>query len=672
MEHITTFPHKVVCEENVWIPLPDGTRLAARIWMPEDAPDAPVPAILEYLPYRKRDGTAARDALTHPYFAGHGYAGVRVDIRGNGESDGLMTDEYSQQEMDDALAVIDWLVAQDWCDGNVGMMGISWGGFNGLQVAALKPPALKAIITLCSTDDRFADDIHYSGGCLLNENLGWGSTMLSYSSRPPDPALVGERWREMWRERLENQPLLIDTWLSHQTRDAYWEHGSVCENFSSITAATLIVGGWGDAYSNAIPRLLDGLTCPRKGIIGPWVHKYPHFAIPEPRIGFLQEALRWWDKWLKGVDTGVENDQDLRAYVMDSAPPKTWYTERPGRWVTATTWPAPSQEMETFYLSASQLNRRPSGANEPLEIISPETCGFDGGEYCAIWLGPDLPGDQRRDDNMSLVFDSAQLEAPIDILGAPTLALTVAAGQPFANIAVRLCDVRPDGSVARISHDVMNLRHRDGSAQPTAVVPGEAMDLTIQLDDIGYRIPAGHRLRVAISTAYWPLIWPTPAPVTLTVHLANARLDVPVCTGCAVAAPDDLFAPAQASAAQRLRTIREGGHQRILETDQANGAGTLRIVDDFGESEDLDTGLIAGEIAREVQSIHPDDPLCASMSTHWTQTCSRGDWSIRTEAYASIRSDAENFYIEARVEAFDGDEPFHTKTWSETVLREHV
>ncbi|MGI9386731.1 MAG: CocE/NonD family hydrolase [Methyloligellaceae bacterium] len=669
---MTTFPHKVVCEENVWIPLPDGTRLAARIWMPEGAPNAPVPAILEYLPYRKRDGTAARDTLTHPYLAGHGYAGVRVDIRGNGESDGLMTDEYSQQELDDALAVIDWLVAQDWCDGSIGMMGISWGGFNGLQVAALKPPALKAIITLCSTDDRFADDIHYSGGCLLNENLGWGSTMLSYSSRPPDPALVGDRWRELWRERLENQPLLIDTWLSHQTRDAYWKHGSVCEDFSSITAATLVVGGWGDAYSNAIPRLLDGLNCPRKGSIGPWVHKYPHFAVPEPRIGFLQEALRWWDRWLKGVDTGVENDPDLRAYMMDSVPPKTWYTERPGRWVTASTWPAPSQETETFYLSSGQLGRQPSGVNEPVKITSPETCGFDGGEYCAIWLGPDLPGDQRRDDDKSLVFDSAPLEDSIDILGAPTLALTISADQPFANVAVRLCDVRPDGTVARITHDVMNLRHRDGSAAPSPVVPGEAMSLTFQLDDIGYRVPAGHRLRVAISAAYWPLIWPTPAPVTLTVHLANARLDVPVCAGCTEDAPDDLFAPPQASAAQRLRIIREGGHQRILETDQANGAGTLRIVDDFGESEDLDTGLVTGEIAREVQSIHPDDPLCARMSTHWTQTRSRGDWSIRTEAYASIRSDAENFYVEARVEAFEGDEPFHTKTWNETVRRVHV
>src|ERR1700682_4918728 len=188
---VTEFPREVREIEHVLIPLRDGTRLAARIWLPEDAERDPVPAILEYLPYRKRDGTYDRDALTHPYFAGHGYAGVRVDIRGSGESDGLLSDEYSLREQDDALEVIEWLAAQPWCSGAVGMMGISWGGFNALQVAARRPPALKAIITVYSTDDRYADDIHYKGGCLLNDNLWWGSIMLAYQGRPPDPLLYG-------------------------------------------------------------------------------------------------------------------------------------------------------------------------------------------------------------------------------------------------------------------------------------------------------------------------------------------------------------------------------------------------------------------------------------------------------------------------------------------------
>src|SRR5210317_1476362 len=153
-------PRAVKEIENLYIPLADGVRLAARLWLPEDAEQNPVPALLEYIPYRKRDFMRIRDEPMHRYYAGHGYAAVRVDLRGSGDSDGILEDEYLPREQEDALEVINWLTRQPWCDGNVGMTGISWGGFNALQVAARRPPALKAIITHCSTDDRYTDDIH--------------------------------------------------------------------------------------------------------------------------------------------------------------------------------------------------------------------------------------------------------------------------------------------------------------------------------------------------------------------------------------------------------------------------------------------------------------------------------------------------------------------------------
>jgi pimeloyl-ACP methyl ester carboxylesterase len=264
---VTAFPRPVRCIEHTLIPLRDGTNLAARIWLPEDAEQNKVPAILEYLPYRKRDGTYERDALTHPYLAGHGYAGVRVDIRGSGESDGLLADEYARQEQDDAMEVIAWLAAQPWCTGSVGMMGISWGGFNALQVAARQPPALKAIVTICSTDDRYRDDVHYMGGALLTAKFGWAAFFFSAMCHPPDPALVGDRWKSMWLERLRNVPMFLETWLRHQRRDAYWRHGSVCEDYGAIACPVYAVGGWTDGYTNAIPRLLEHLTVPRKGLI---------------------------------------------------------------------------------------------------------------------------------------------------------------------------------------------------------------------------------------------------------------------------------------------------------------------------------------------------------------------------------------------------------------------
>jgi len=357
MKYVSKFPHKIIEYADMPIIMSDGCRLSARVWMPEDANNNQYPAILEHLPYRKRDGTIVRDQYTHPWLAGHGYVCIRTDMRGNGDSDGLMTDEYTHQEHQDAIEVIEWAANQSWCNGNVGMMGISWGGFNALQVAALAPKPLKAIISLCSTVDRYADDIHYKGGCLLGENFGWSTNMLSYSSRPPDPSLVGENWRKMWMNRLENLELDLSRWLNHQHRDEYWKYGSVCEDYSAIKAAVLSISGWHDGYRNTTNHLIKNLTSPVKGIIGPWIHKYPHYAAPSPAIGFLQEAKRWWDHWLKDIDTGVDKDPDFRAYLMDSVTPKRWMDDRPGRWIVEKNWPSKRSTKKYYiFLKAQHLN----------------------------------------------------------------------------------------------------------------------------------------------------------------------------------------------------------------------------------------------------------------------------------------------------------------------------
>ena len=296
----------------------DGKRLSARLWMPVTAAEARVPALLEYIPYRKNDYTALRDSIRHRYFAGHGYASVRVDMRGSGDSDGLLMDEYVMQEQDDAVEVIAWLARQPWSSGSVGMFGKSWGGFNALQVAARRPPALKSIITICSTDDRYETDIHYLGGChMAADHVSWAAYMLAYNARPPSPAVVGSaRWREIWKERMQSPPYL-EEWMRHQTRDSFWTHGSVCEDFSSIQCSVMAVSGWADGYTDAVFRLLRGLSVERLGIIGPWAHEYPEVALPGPAIGFLQEAIRWWDHWLKGSDTGIMQEAMLRAFIQD-------------------------------------------------------------------------------------------------------------------------------------------------------------------------------------------------------------------------------------------------------------------------------------------------------------------------------------------------------------------
>ncbi len=643
------------------IELADGCQLSARVWMPEDAGDDPVPAILEYLPYRKRDGTAARDALTHPWMAARGYACIRVDMRGNGDSDGLMADEYSEQELADAVEVIEWLAAQPWCAGTVGMMGISWGGFNGLQVAYRQPPALKAVISLCSTVDRYADDIHYKGGCLLNENFGWSSVMWAYSSRPPDPALRAD-WREMWLQRLEHEPFLISTWLRHQRRDAYWEHGSICEDYSRIKAKVLAISGWGDGYLNTVAHLVNNIPG-TKGINGPWIHKYPHFAVPGPRIGFLQQAQRWWDRWLKGIENGAEDDPAYSHYLMGAVTPARSYKARPGMWLAdhAAQWP-----VETWALSPGRLGGE--GAALDTRVASPQHCGLEGGEYYGGSDGPEWPGDQRGDDALSACFDSIPMDKPRDIVGAPVLRLTLSSDQPWGQIAVRLCDVAPDGASSRITWGLLNLTHRDSHADPQALTPGQPVEVAVTLDHIAYRLPAGHRLRVAVSTAYWPMAWPMPQAATVTLHRGALDLSIrPTAVG-----DEWTFPPPDSAPAQQIEELRPAAERKEVTTDMVTGTVTQYVERDAGKRRDLGHGLISGGVAREWWTIHPDDPLSARARTHWTEEVERDDARIRTETHAEMWADATHFHLSGRLLAYENDRLVYEREVTDRIPRDFM
>ena len=663
--------NSVIEEPNVWIPLADGVRLAARIWRPADAEGNPVPAILEYLPYRKRDGTAPRDEKNHPYFAQHGYACVRVDMRGAGESGGLMEDEYTQQEQDDALEVIEWIAAQPWCSGAVGMIGISWGGFNGLQVAARRPAALKAVVSIASTTDRYADDIHYKGGCMLVENFGWSQQMLSYMSRPPDPALVGESWRETWLTRLENMPHLAETWMEHQHRDAYWAHGSICEDWSAIQAPVLIVGGLADGYMNAVMNILDNLEAPRKGILGPWVHLYPNMGLPGPAIGFLQEALRWWDRWLKGEATGVEEDPELRVFRREGVKPSALLKQAKGSWLGIPAWPVPGRTEHVLHLAGRRLVTEEVPDRRELEIAirSDQDVGAFGGEYFA-WIGPDQPDDQRLEDAKSMVWDTVPLDTTLDILGRPVLKARIKVDKPQALIGLRLCDVNPDGSVMRVAYTVFNLSHRNGPEDPRPMPVGEWATVSIPLDNTCHRFLPGHRIRLAASTSYWPMVWPAPAPVELVVDTAATVLQLPELN--AEQAVETAFQePASANPAPAI-VHRVPTMTRTVSHDLSGGMTGVEIHYDTGEDEEPNHGLRTGTIHCERYSIAPDDPLSARMEVNWTQTLSRGDWSVRTETGGSCRTTEEAFLIEADIKAFDGDSLVFEKSWKSSIPRRCV
>ncbi len=675
MRVVEKLPQPIRVVENIFIPLKDGSRVAAKLWIPEDAGKNPVPAVMEYIPYRKRDFTARRDAQTHAYLAGHGYASIRVDCRGGGDSDGLMHDEYLKQEIEDGAEVIGWLSRQPWCTGNVGMFGGSWGGFNSLQVAAIRPPALKAIVTVVSTDDRYADDMHYMGGAVLNDMLSWGQQFFTQRGRPPDPAIVGERWREMWQTRLDAVHPQIADWFTHQRRDAFWKHGSICEDYAAIQCAVYAIGGWVDGYSNAVFRMMKGLSCPKKALVGPWGHGRPHFAYPGPMIGYLQEQLRWWDHWLKGRDTGIMKEPAFKGWMQDSLAPKSFYDVRPGHWVTEPSWPSPNVRDRAYALTPGGLSETAAGAGEVLSIRSPETVGIAGGEWCPFGLGgvgPELPLDQRMDDGGSLVFDSAPLKDKLEILGAPVAELTLSSDKPRANLIVRLSDVRPDGEVLRVTYGVLNLAHRDSHEHPEALLPGKPYKIRLQLNEIAHAFPAGHRVRVAISTAYWPILFPSPDRATLSITTGSSRLALPERPPRDEDAKVPDFQPVEGAPLLPAGTLRPATVVRTLKHDVGSGKIEYRIDRDDGRLLLEHSGTAIETIKANIYRVRDDDPLAAESTVTVSYKMERPEWIIEIRTAVTLTGDATHFRLVTDFDAFEAGKRVHSRSWDNRIKRDLV
>jgi len=684
--------HLIEIHELVWIPLSDGRRLAARLWLPNISGEQPVPAVLEYLPYRRRDGTRGRDDPSHSWMAAQGYACIRVDISGSGDSDGLIEDEYVVREQDDALEIINWLVNQPWCSGSVGMIGISWGGFNGLQVAARQPTALKA---------------------------DWGSIFFTFGGLPPDPAIAGEertseeqardeqvrdeqvrgeqaseeevgeaRWRSLWKQRLESLPLYPRLWLEHQRRDEFWKHGSVIEDYAAIKTPVLAVSGWADGYSNTVFRLVENLTVPCHGIVGPWGHKYPHQGVPGPAMGFLQECCRWWDRWLKDIDNGVDKQPEMRLYLQDAHPPISNSALREGRWLGLKNWNPNELDLQTYRFSGNGLiqavdtpdtykpdaNLPDNNASDTCSIRSPQTTGVAAGEWCAYAMGkiaPELPMDQREDDAGSLTFTTQALAGDLNIVGRTRVHLLIASDKPTANVAVRLNDVRPDGSVTRVSYGVLNLLHRDSHETPEVLTPGEFYNVVVELNEVAQQIPAGHRLRISVSSNYWPMIWPSADSATLTLKPSRCYAELP--TLPADTRLDEVnFDCVKNGAPLKVTTLAAGKETRQLIRDIETGVTTYKINRDDGRSRIDDIGTEIELSKEKVMSIQIDDPLSNTAGINTRLSYSRGPWQVSTESATRMTCDADNFYLEANIRAMDQDEVFFEREYSYIIKRDGI
>ncbi|WP_370414331.1 CocE/NonD family hydrolase [Streptomyces fradiae] len=670
----TDFPHETR-HEDLRIPLPDGTRLYARVWRP--VTDDPVPALLEYLPDRLTDRTAPRDWQRHPWYAGHGYASVRVDVRGHGNSEGLPGDTYDAYdavELADGVAVVRWLAEQPWCTGKVGMFGISRGGTGSLQVAALAPEPLKAIVTVCATDDPYAADVHYRGGSVLAAGLpARAAALLAAVCRPPDPRYAGdgdgdEEWRELWLRRLAAVRPFVHTWLAHQTRDAYWRHGSVLESVredqGAIRAAVLAVGGWLDPRRDTVLRLVEHLPQDRvRGIIGPWSHQYPDRCLPPgPAIGFLQETLRWWDHHLKGVDNDVMAEPLLRSWIGDSHPPATVYEELPGRWVADPAWPSPNVTPVTYAFQGT-----------PVVVDSPQRTGLDAGRLVPRGDDADLPPDQRDEDACSACFDFPVPEDadPVEILGRPTAHLRLMTPAPTGQVVARLCDVAPDGSSTLVTRGMLNLSARYGADRAVEAQVGEWESYVVELDGTGHAFAPGHRVRLAVSSAYWPWIWPQPDAAGFTLDPAGSALTLPV-----RARTDDAVsfeAPEQSEplGVSYPRTLEEPRPARVVVRDVAKGEWRLELDPRPGGTRVHPDGLEYTEEATETYTIAESGPLTARTRADRTIRLHRPElaWDVRIETRSEVSCDADAFVTSDEVICKEGDEVVFHRTWEERIPR---
>lgn len=662
---VTDFPYSVNVIENHWIQLEDGTNLSSRIWLPEVEYGEKVPAILEYIPYRKTDGTRARDEPMHGYFSGHGYAVVRVDMRGSGESDGLLRDEYLKQEQDDAVEVIDWISKQPWCDGNVGMMGKSWGGFNSLQVAARRPPALRAIITVGYTDDRYNNDIHYKGGCLLNDNFWWGNIMLAYQCRPIEPKIVGDRWREDWLKRLEEMPLWPAKWLEHQVRDEYWRHGSVCEDYSAIEVPVFAIDGWADSYTNTVFSLMNGLSVPRKGLIGPWAHVYAHDGVPGPALGFLQEATKWWDKWLKKIDNDTLDCPMIQAYVEDGMKPSAYRPYVEGRWVGIEGYPSKDINYKTMNLTYGKLLENKNEKEEKVLLNTPQNHGLLANEWMGAGVLGESPADQRMDDGMAMTFESEVLTEDLDVLGYPTFEVNLSSDKEKAMLFAQLSEVRQDGSVERVSYGVMNLTHLKSHAEVNLLTPGEVVKAKVKLDCCGHKFAKGNRIRLSLATTFWPMFWNMPEDATLTLDLSTAKFNIPVFTG------EDSVGPNMNPESAPLTPttfLSEGRVDRNIFYDILTDTWTC-VTDGvggvFGEGvyrfDDVDV-TVEHNCKREL-ILSNSDPLSAEYTIYQKMKVGREGWWVDADIEVTQTADKENFYITGFMDVKENEDKVFRKEY---------
>ena len=658
----------VLTIREVMIPMPDGIQLAADLYMPADIPaDEHLPVLLEYTPYRKNDSRGSKYRM-YTYFVKRGYVVARVDIRGTGNSQGrTIPYEYSEVELSDGDAVIAWLAKQDWSNGNVGMFGISWGGFNSIQMAVRKPPALKAFVALMATEDLYQEDVHYMDGIIHID-----SWMMSHDLSNAMPGAPEFRLDEDWlRNRFEVEPSVF-TYMREQRDGSFWDRASTRDKYEQIQIPGYYIGGWYDGYRDSLPRMLEHVKAPVKAMIGPWDHYYPHNAWPAPQVEWRHEAVRWFDQWLKGIDTGILDEPRFAVYVRDWHPPGPGVDEIPGYWRWEEGWPIERSVTKTFYAGQDHgLSSSPS-AQATHSLKYKPSVGLAGGGP-VMWWG-NIPPDQQSMDDYSLIYDSHPLDSPLEILGMPRAILKVSADVSRANWVVRICDVAPDGSVTQVGGAAFNGTHRKSAREPEDLIPGKVFPLEIEMHFTSWVFPKGHRIRFAINNAQWPMLWPTPYQMTTMLAIGGvegARVELPVVPPADRPVPKFKL-PEEGPSLPDYASVDSGnvsGYAEIksIQRDEQNGAafGIATNATSFRYPWGLEH--FEERLEHRTSDLNPAE---TSVIGIYAVAIDLNDRTIRMEQNVVFKSDLKNFHMNFIRRFKVNDETLHEKQWNETFPRD--
>ncbi len=665
--------HENIEIKETWIPMPDGIRLAASLFMPANRKTTTkLPVLLEYLPYRKDENRDGRFAL-FSYFVKQGYIVARVDIRGSGTSEGKLIEyEYTNQEQEDGETVIDWLSKQTWSTGKIGMFGISWGAFNSIHMAMRNPQALKAIIAVQGTDDLYRDDIHFIDGMMHIDSYEIGVDIANILPAPPN-YIIDDAY---FRNRFDTEPWLLK-YKRRQHDGPFWNRASLNSNYSSIKIPAFVIGGWYDGYRDSVPRMLEKLDAPVKGIIGPWAHTWPNQPYPEPGIEWRHEAVRWFDHWLKGKNTGIMDEPRFAVYVRQWYPPGV-VEKVPGFWRWENGWPIKRTRKTTLFARADHTltDTKPAdnkGKTHKLRYVP--TAGVEASGNVNWW--GDFPWDQRGTDAYSLVYDSGPLEQELEILGFPRAILHVSADAPQANWIVRISDIAPDGTVTQVGGAGINGAHRESSEKPGPLVPGRLYKLEFDLHFTSWVFPKGHRIRLAVNNALWPMIWPTPHAMTTTLNVEGTKAShivLPVIPPSDRKGPEflppakDPKLPGYSEVKFDDETI--SGYAETRSIERIPLMSKTRIVSS-GISGKVHPGATITYWEEMVHEARDNDPARTGVTAKTRYTVELDDRTLVVEGDLSFTSDRETFFYVYTRRVLENGKLIREKTWKEAIPRDH-